>query len=275
MAQKRSPHGAVWQLAATVPGRRAARGALCWGWASQHSSASASGAQRRAPEQGKEAGPGCSAGEPVSPLCWCLRGGRPRQAASYAQFPLRREEPAAWHQGQVHVRRGAAPTKALFELVPREMLPDGGLELAASPSFLQTTCGGGAGRGRRQEGKAHPKPPRGPSGHRLPCGLITCDSQSPGARVGSRRRLLRPGLCMPTPHHYAPHPSADHIWVRILASRWPSGVYRPRAGWGWGGGGGAKEGDSGHDAEGPGRSPMIPSSWLPKVHRTATSTRQT
>lgn len=106
------PHGAVWQLAATVPGRRQPGVPLCWGWASQHSSASRQWSPTPGPGAGRKLSRPLCWGT-VSPLCWCLRGGRgPRQAASYVQFTTERGAGGS-APGPSPRPQGSSPTKAL------------------------------------------------------------------------------------------------------------------------------------------------------------------
>lgn len=141
------PCGGSLAAGGCCPGQAAARGAPLPGLGvSEHSSSSRQWSPPPGPGAGrKPSRPLCWGA--VSPLCWCLRGGRgcapaarPRQAASMYSAP-RRKEPAARHQGQVHVRRGAA-YKGPLNWFPERCCRMEGLELAASPSFLQTTCGG-------------------------------------------------------------------------------------------------------------------------------------
>lgn len=104
-----------------------------------------------------------TAGSFSSPVCWCVRGGRwrpgqqrvgptaagPRWAASYVQFITEKDSgsatgPAAASgdpgQGQSMSTEERPSYKGPLNWFPDRCCRMEGLELAASPSFLQTTC---------------------------------------------------------------------------------------------------------------------------------------
>lgn len=180
-----------------------------------------------------------------SPVCWCLRGGRgscPLQLGSDRQRPMYsppgRKEPAARHKGQVHVHGGAALQRP-FELVPREVLPDGGLGAGGISQFPPDHLWGG--RGCCCEGKAHPKPPLGACGHKLPSrsrSPVSPRALGPGEGT---EETLRPNLCTPTLTTTLPS-LAQITSVRTWPHSGPVGSTDP----GWAGGLPAEEGDSGH-----------------------------
>lgn len=223
------------------PGQAAARGTASPGLGiSEHPSAS------RPPPPGPGAGrklsrPLCWGAD--SPVCWCLRGGRgprPLQPGGNRQRPMYsppgRKEPAARHKGQVHVRGGAALQRP-FELVPREVLPDGGLGAGGISQFPPDHLWGGGGR---CEGKAHPEPPLGACGHRLPSRSRSPASPRALGPGGGTEETLRPGLCTPTLTTTLPTPT-QITSVRPWPHGGPVGSTDPG-----GRGGQAEEGDSGH-----------------------------
>lgn len=103
---------------------------------------------------------------------------------------------------------------------------------------------------------------------------IACVPQSPGARVGSQRRPSDPVCACPPSPLRSPPQRRSHLGAD-LASRWSSGVYRPRAGVGVGGGQRRGTQDT-PPRVGPGRSARDPPSLLAPSRSTGTaaSTRQ-
>lgn len=139
-----------------------------------------------------------------------------------------------------------------------------GLELAASPSFLQTTCGEGGGR---CEGKAHPEPPLGACGHRLPSRSRSPASPRALGPGGGTEETLRPGLCTPTLTTTLPTPT-QITSVRPWPHGGPVGSTDPGGRGGAGRGGGLR---THYPERGLGAAPVIPFPPGPlEVHRDST-----
>lgn len=157
------PRGSSLAAGGCCPGQAAARGAPLPGLGiSEHSSASRQWSPQPGPGAGRKPSRLLCWGA-VSPLCWCLRGvrgrtpaARPRQAASYVQCTT--EKGAGSSAPGPSPRPRGSGLQRPFELVPREMLPDGGLGAGSISQFPPDHLWGGGGTVR---GRPAPSRPRG------------------------------------------------------------------------------------------------------------------
>lgn len=156
--------------------------------------------------------------------------------------------------GPVHVHRGTALQRP-FELVSRQVLPDGGLGAGGISQFSPDHLWGGASC----EWRAHPKPAQGPVRTDCPIALQNhLRPESHGARRG-HGGCVRPRDPQSTSLHVHPSqphlpPRAGHIWGQTWPRGCPVGPTDP--GGGRGGGFGAP-----HPKRGPG-APRDPPSLL-------------
>ena len=176
--------------------------------------------------------------------------------------PPGRKEPAARHEGQVHVHGGAALQRP-FELVPREVLPDGGLGAGGISQFPPDHLWGG--RGAAVRGRPSPSRPWGPVGTDCPVAQDRLRPPEPWGREGAQRRPSGP-VCArpPSPPHSPPRHRSHRCGPGLTAVQWG---LPPR-------GGGVRQRRGTQDTlprAGPGRSPRDPPSLLAPSRFTGTA----
>ena len=205
-----------------------------------------------------------------SPVCWCLRGGRgsrPLQLGSDRQRPM--YSPPGERSRQLGTRAkststGERPYKGPLNWFPERCCRMEGLELAASPSFLQTTCGEEGGAAVR--GRPTPSRPWGPVGTDCP---VTQDRLCPPELWGQEGAQRRPSgpvcACPPSPPHSPPRHRSHRCGPGLTVVQWG---LPPR------GGGGCRQRRGTQDTlprVGPGHSPRDPPSLLAPSRSTGTA----